>query len=89
LIRTYVELFLKDDSYYELSIAQINTFEKYIRNNKIVSDNVAKEYLNFARFTKRFINMKLQHKDLATLEQKLISTPDLRLKSWLLEKVKS
>jgi len=88
LIRTYVELFLQDDSYYELSIAQINTFEKYIRNNKIFSETVAKGYLNFARHTKKMVNLKIQKKDLSPLEKKLQDTQDTRLKSWLLEKLK-
>ncbi len=87
LIRTYVDLFLKDDSYYTLSLAQINTFVRYIRNNKVVSERVAEGCLNFARFTKRMMQLKFQNKDINDLSKKINSSQNLVFKNWLLEKI--
>ncbi|MFT5167522.1 MAG: hypothetical protein ACI8P3_002760 [Saprospiraceae bacterium] len=87
LIRTYIELFLNDDSYYDLSIAHINTFEKYIRNNKVLSENGVEGYLNFCRFTKKIINFKYQGKDTFDIKNKINSVQNVRLKFWLLEKL--
>ncbi len=87
LIRTYVELFLQDISYYNLSIAQINTFEKYIRSHKIVSEQIMDGYLNFTRFTRKMVNHKSRNKDTSKLEQDIRNARNVRLKKWLLEKV--
>ena len=87
LIRTYVELFLINDSYYDLSIAQINTFEKYIRNNKVLSEQAVEGYLGFVRFTKKMLNLNLQNKDLVKFKAKVESSKNLILKNWLLEKL--
>lgn len=87
LIRTYVELFLKDNTYFELSIAQINTFEKYIRNNTGLPERTMNGYLNFMKFTKKMIHLKGKNKETTGLITKVQLAENVRLKNWLLEKL--
>jgi hypothetical protein len=89
LIRSYVELFLTDNSYYDLSINQINAFERYLRNNNYYPEKTIEGYLNFCRFTKKLLRLKNQGKATMGLKDKVDSAKNLRLKLWLLEKLES
>lgn len=88
LIRTYFELFLIDDSYYELLIAQTYAFEKYIRRHSTISVNRLDAYLNFIKFMRQMLFGIQENKNLSHLIPGLKSIDSISFRSWFLKKIK-
>ncbi|MEO1628159.1 MAG: hypothetical protein AAFV25_23620, partial [Bacteroidota bacterium] len=88
LLRSYLELLLSDDSYFDLLNAQINNYEKYIRNNQRLASDKVEGYLNFAKFIRRIANSKYQDKKRERIQLQLEDCQNVILKSWLLKKMK-
>lgn len=88
LLRTYFELYLIDDSYFELVIAQTHAFEKFIRRNQLISNTKKERFINFVLFIRRIVNAHLQKELSWSMYRKIESTESVLLKFWLLEKVK-
>ncbi len=87
LIRVYVELFWENDSFFDLSLAQLRTFAKYIRNNKTVPESVKGGYLSFVRYTRRLVNLKFQNRNFNKLKSDLEAARNVSMKSWLISKI--
>jgi hypothetical protein len=86
LLRTYFELFVRDDSYYELLLAQTLSFEKHIRRNKNISAEKADGFLNFIKLTRRVANGLLENHIPEDLIDAIESHVSLPYKEWLLQK---
>lgn len=86
LLRTYFELFVRDDSYYELLLAQTLSFEKHIRRNKDISTEKADGFLNFIKLTRRVANGLLENHIPEDLIDAIESHVSLPYKEWLLQK---
>lgn len=89
LLRTYFELFLLDDNYYDLVLAQTQAFEKFIRRENSISKVKKQMFLNFIRFTRKTTNAILQNAVDKKLYNSIQKTGPMVLKSWLIEKVEA
>ena len=69
-------------------MAQLNTFEKYTKNNTKVSEQKALAYLNFIRYTRKIVLIKLKKKNNLHLPEKIKTTPLISERSWLISKLK-
>lgn len=88
LLRTYFELYLSDDSYYDLVIAQTQSFEKFIRRNELISNTKKERFLNFVLFIRKIVNTHWYRQTDKSIYQKIEATESVLLKFWLLEKIK-
>lgn len=88
LLRTYFELYLLDESYFDLVIAQTYSFEKFIRRNRLISKTKKERFINFVLFIRRIVNAHGQKELSKSIYQKIKSTESVLLKFWLLEKLK-
>lgn len=91
LIRCYFELFLQNDSFHEVLIAQTYSYEKYVQRNQNKSSARKKACLNFTRFVRKLANTRLKGK-LSKAEEKnmhdmLIEQEVIISRSWLLAKI--
>ncbi|MFK8010384.1 MAG: hypothetical protein AB8H03_28780 [Saprospiraceae bacterium] len=89
LLRAFFELFLNDESYYELITAQIKAFEKFIRRNNLISIHRKESYLNFILFIQRITEAHWKNSLDQKIYDKLKNTNPVLLKSWLLEKIET
>jgi hypothetical protein len=87
LVRIFIELCLQDKSYFELTYAKLNTFEKYIRNNFQDNPTLYKGYISFTNHSRKFIKIKEAGGRLEKLKSKIERSKNMLLKDWLLEKV--
>ena len=88
LLRTYMEMFLLNNDYYELVLAQTHAFEKYVRRYASIANSKKQMFLNFILFTRKLINATLQKNVDKNLYEAIVSTEPMVLKSWLLSKIK-
>lgn len=88
ILRSYLELYTVDNSYFDLLVAQTNNFEKYIRNNKSISPSKAEAYLSFAKFIRKIAKTKFETKKKERLAAQIMETKNLMLKRWLIRKIK-
>lgn len=86
LLRTYFEQFLKDESYFELLIAQTHAFEKYIRRCKDLSPEKSTLRLNFAQFTRR-LAIGIFEKNIPDSLITTLKSNSYSSKQWLLQKI--
>lgn len=86
LIKSYVELYFKDESYYDLVFTQLETFDRYIRREKMINESNKKSLLNLIRSLQKLINLKLQQEDLTAFNQKIHEFDSVSNKPWLLSK---
>ena len=86
LLRAYFELFLFDNSYFDLLSAQTIAFEKFVRRNAHISEPTKEVYLNFILFSRKIANAIFENSSNPNLYQTINNTKSLALKSWLLEK---
>ncbi|MCB0584461.1 MAG: hypothetical protein KDD06_03925, partial [Phaeodactylibacter sp.] len=90
-LRNYFELFLKDDTYFELLSYESKTFRKFLRRNQKISESRAKGYLNMASFLRKMAKWKaggqLTSRQLSRLREKLEAESSIIAKPWLQEKL--
>jgi hypothetical protein len=71
LLRALYELFLQDDSYYELITARIEAFEKYLRRHPVLSEVKKDSYLYFMRMLRKLIKWKMEKPNAVSVRNKL------------------
>lgn len=91
LIRCYYELFLQNDSYHEVLIAQTYSFEKYVQRNSNFSEVRKEAILNFTRFVRKLANTRLKGKlsksEKNNMQDFLVEQKVTMSRSWLLAKI--
>ncbi len=91
-LRSYFELFQQDDSYLDPLMADIHSFDLYIRRHKAINSKRRTTYLNFIKFTKKLIRLKTNATVSDAEKEKLSSSIQQKepivVKHWLLEKLK-
>lgn len=87
LLRSWFEIYLKDDSYFDLLMTQFDSFEKYIRRNKEVSIRLAEGFLNFVGLSRKIVIKKLEGKNIEGVKTEIENTTNLVYRIWLLDKV--
>ncbi len=55
-LQSYFELFVKDNSYYDLTYSYTKSFEKYIDRNPKIGKNKTESYLSYIRLTRNIID---------------------------------
>lgn len=86
LSRAWFELSLKDESYHEVLLAQLDSFEKFTRRNSAIPPRLSEGVLNFIEITRKLASNMGDKKKLAQLKIRIEAEPNLTLKNWLLEK---
>ncbi|MGB0931335.1 MAG: hypothetical protein ACPGVB_11190, partial [Chitinophagales bacterium] len=80
--------------YYELEeviplFNLIDTIRAYIRRNKQISKSYKNNYLNFFKFVKKLVRIKMgSKKTIEDLKEEIDQTPNFDGASWLYEKIK-
>jgi hypothetical protein len=91
LVRALFELFLLDESYYELMIARMEAFEKYLRR-KDISDAQRDPYLGLLKFLKKMAKLIMRRsfygEEVQKLEQRVETNKMTSNRDWLLEQIK-
>ncbi len=89
--RALYELFIKDESYYELIVSNLLAFGKYLRRNNTLGSNNKEVYIRFIQHLKTTINLKVkrqltkQRKE--SLKEKLNKEKQVINRSWLMQKI--
>ena len=90
-LRAFYELYLQDKSYRRLLYSFIDSFTRFIKNNRKLARPQASAYLNFIRVMKLLLIHQERDRFDGKRKQKMINKimlmNPLILKSWLLEKV--
>lgn len=89
LLRAYFELYLVDNSFFDLLIAQSLSFEKFIRRNDTISTIRKESYLNFTLYIRKITNAHWQNNLNKKLFEKINNTESVMLRFWLLEMLKN
>ncbi|MEO1257558.1 MAG: hypothetical protein AAFZ15_02140 [Bacteroidota bacterium] len=88
LIMNQCELLFEQEDLYETLEYQISAFEKYIRRNKYLPESRKKQFLHFAKYTKKIAQQKTSiHKpDWGSLYYEIKKQNELVGKHWLIQK---
>ena len=93
LIRALFEQFLLDESLFDLLNSQLNSFEKYLHRNNLISLIAKESYLNQVIILKRWATGIFQRKDLKKLKPLILEQINKRERiigrKWLVEKIDS
>lgn len=91
LLRTYYECILQDDNYFELILAHLESFRKYLKRNPTISKQRETAYYNLINLTQKLIIIQVEKfSDKALLKQlrtEVKMTSPIMTKAWLLEKI--
>ena len=90
-LRSYFELFLKDDSYYELLLHDAEAFEKSLRRHAKMTERRVLSYLNMISFIRKFAKLKRSGRQtperVAGLRAKIKEERLVIARPWLLDKM--
>ncbi|MCB0851460.1 MAG: hypothetical protein KDD63_04395 [Bacteroidetes bacterium] len=90
-LRNHFELFLDDDTYYELVSYESKAFQKFLRRHEFLSEDRILSYIKFISFIRKLASLKtnfqLSDKKLQKLKGKLHHEDSIIAKSWLEDKL--
>ena len=90
-LRSLFELFVRDNTYYDLLISTALAFEKFLRRNKVLSSVQKKVYLGFTRHLRSLVkcyeNRQLDFQKAQRLKEKVLLETHVANKEWLLQKI--
>ena len=86
-IKSWFELWLKDNSYFDVLIAQLDAFEKFIRRDKLIRANIKDATLKSISYTRKLIGCLGDTASINKLKDEITNEQNLVLKRWLLEKM--
>ena len=91
LVRTLFEQFLQNRSYYDLLLAQIEAFEKFLQRDELISKYRKVANLNCIAVMRKMAMGIYQYKNKKQLKETLLANiyqkKEMMAKSWLLAKV--
>jgi len=75
---------------FENVISHIDTYKHFLRNSKLIKDEVKKKYMNFLNFVNQLLRLKNNFEDstLAVLKSKFLNTKELIHSDWISVKLK-
>ena len=89
--RSFYELYQQDNSYYEPVLAEINSFEQYIRREKTTTTYRKRSYLHLISYLKKLVkiknNPKWSREKTEQLKEDIENKQPVFAKHWLLEKI--
>ena len=90
-LRSFFELFLQDETYYELLTHEASAFRKFLRRNPKITEQRAAGYLYLAAFLRKLsrlsINRQLTPGKLSELQKALEEEDAVVARQWLREKL--
>ncbi|MEM9822801.1 MAG: hypothetical protein AAF985_17100 [Bacteroidota bacterium] len=86
LIRSWFELWLSQETYFDLLLTQLESFEKYTRRDRALTSKLKTAFVKFILFTKKILNAARDKKLMKAIQSEIQREPNLVLKKWLLEK---
>ena len=86
LVRSWYEMYLKDDNFLEMVLAQLAALEKFLRRDKTMPPRMKDAYLKFVSFTKKLVNGKWDKDLMNELNKEISQDTNLLIKKWLMEK---
>jgi len=93
LIKCYYELFVQDRSYFDLLKSQTQSYEKFTRRNKNLSEVIKDSQIKFIKFIRNLGQARrmgiLPQKEKENLLNKLEEEKYITSRSWLIEKLES
>jgi hypothetical protein len=89
LIECYFELFLQDETYLEVLLAQTTAFDKWMRREQKLTRKRKEQLLNFAITVKQLIRIRLDGhvNSIRRVEKSLNSQKPIAVKTWLQQKL--
>jgi len=91
-LRNHFEMYLQDESYYEVVEYESRAFEKFLKRNHQLSPGRVKAYLNLTSFLRKIAsyktNLQLTPAHLEQLREELETEKTVVARQWLLEKVR-
>lgn len=92
-LRNDFELYLQDESYYELFVYESRAFEKFLRRDERLSEKRIRAYLQFVLFLRKIAShrssLQLTAEKIAGLKAQLAAEDSMIAKQWLDEKLDS
>jgi len=89
--RAYYEVLIKDDSYYELFLASLDSFNKFLYRTKGPNQNKIKSHQNFIHFLRQLgkihIENKVSENTLNQLLSEITSTQPITSYNWFINKI--
>jgi len=93
VLRAYYELFLLDNTYWQLLNSCLKNYEKYLSRDTKLDESKIKGYVNFIHIFKKFLKITIQkkynHQSISTLIELLNTMSPVTAKPWLLDKISS
>ena len=83
ILKSYFEIYLEDESYYSFVLTQIENFERNLRREENISKIKKLSYLNFLKFFKKLIEIKIQKLNLNKFKKNLLETENIANRTWL------
>ena len=91
ICRAYFEVLIKDDSYYELYLSNLESFNKYIYRTSDLNQNRIKSSLNFIHYMKQLGKLLLENKNNETslnqLQLEIKNTKPITSQSWFISRI--
>ena len=89
ILKSYFEIYLQNESYYNFALSQIENFERNIRREDKISDVKKLNLLNFARYFKKLLDAKIKKIDLYKFLSNLSKIEHISNKPWIKKKATS
>lgn len=86
-IKSWFELWREDDRYFDILIAQLDAFEKFIRRNKMIRASMKDATLKSISYTRKLIGCLGDTTSMNKLKEEVTNEQNLVLKRWLFEKL--
>ena len=86
MIRTWVELWIDNDDYFDLLTTQLETFEKFTRRDNSLTPKLKSAFLEFILLSKKLTKNYWEKEAIEKLRLEIANASNLVFKSWLLEK---
>ena len=88
-LKSYFDLFRQDDSYYQFLLNYLESFEKWLRRENILSLEQKTAHLNFLKYVKRLVHLQGEKKHsremIQSIKEDLSREEAIVSKRWLLE----
>lgn len=90
-VRTYYELALTDNTYYQILFSACTKFSHFLKNEPAFTEDKKRSYLNFLSILRTLAKHQQQQdygiEERERIKRQIGDTPQMALKEWLMEKV--
>lgn len=88
LLRTWFELFIEDNSYFEMLMNNIDAFERYTRRNDKINERIKIAFLNFTIYARKIALAIMDKKEMDDLKLEISdNNNNIVLRNWLIKMI--